>query len=56
MDLTAFEGSPSNVLLKVAWPPREIWWVLQAGIPWRWGERLVEGQIGAKEMLVVPVS
>lgn len=59
MGLTSFEGSPSNVLLKVDWPPRELWWILQAGVPWRWGERPVAGgggEPGARKVFLVPVS
>ena len=40
--MSLFKQTVSSVLLRQVWPPRELWEVLQAGIPWTGGERPVE--------------
>lgn len=39
--MSPFKQTVSSVLLRQVWPPRELWEVPQAGIPWTGGERPV---------------
>lgn len=38
------------------WPLRELWWVLQAEVPWRGAKRTAEEEHRSQKGVLVPVS